>query len=494
MIILSQDDRIAISRRLIKIPIENAAYLTAKANSDAAQAIYQKVDDANSDFSDFYIGIADNYDGEYQAVSGNIPATFDDSDIEDSAYQIDPNIFFPVSTPFNFFLIPKITDEVNGTATGVDNLSDAQAINCPPSVSSPSGNGLIQLIDILVNGFDYGASSETLDVLYASGGTSITTVGPLSTSAGEILLVGSTCLLVVNSVAGNTINVYPLTTFSGSVSAGASVNKVFPGFSASNRRSLVASVGAYQSILDCLTTTGSNSIIQRVLDWESSVVDQLAFLSANEEDRAAQIAQIATAVTTNNTAQTAINTWQTLSNTGTGGKFDDTPINILLSAANTKDTFNTTRATQIQTALGSVIDNADGTYDYGITEEDIYYRRYQWVDVRINRALGSLIRAINSMRGSTNLQSLIDNGEFLYAEYSTVMTASALVEEPDGTNQIVVEDGSIFSRGDSCYVICEVTDELAVTVQDIAGNTLTLDIDIPIEYTTDELARIYKVL
>ena len=496
-IILSQADRIAVSRRLVKIPVENAAYTTAKNNSDAAQLIYQQVDDANSDFSDFYLAIADNYDGEYTAITGDVKATFSDADIIDSAYQEDPNIFFPVSAPFNYFLIPMIGDEVNGVTTGLDQDSEGLSLDNPPSALSPSGNGILQIIDILTNGFNDAAGSETLDAGYTSGGTSIQTVGTLSTAAGEMLLVtggGTACILVVNSVAGTTINVYPLTTFSGTIGAGGTVGKVFPAFSGADRRSLTASVGAYQDILDCLTTTGSNSLITKVTNWENSVVNQLTYLGDNEDDRATQISQIATATTNCNTAQTAINTWQALSNTGVGGKFDDTPLANLLSAANTKIAANTTRAAQITTAVGSVIDNGDGTYTFGTSEEDIYYRRYQWVDVRINRALGSLIRAINSGRGSTNLQALIDNGEFLYSEYSVIMTAAAFVNDADGTNKVELEDASIFARGDSAYVVCEVEDELPVTIQDVAGNILTLDIDIPIEYTSEELVRIYKIL
>lgn len=495
-ITLTSDERIALSRRLVKIPIEDIAFSTAKDNADSSQIIYQNVDDGNKEFFDFYSGIANQYDSEAAAIDGGTRATFDETDVQDSAVQADPNLFFPVSAPFNLFLNPYIVDEVNGVTTSTSTTGERTTITLAASAASPSGNGILQIEDILVNGFNYGTGTDTLAVAYSSGGTAIETTAPLGASVGQYLYLrdaSKSCILVVTAVAGVDITVYPLTTFAGTIAIGSTISQAFAGFSAATRRSL-SSGAPIQSILDALTTTGSNSLITKVLTWETDLNTELTALTANEDTRTTQTAQIAAAIASVNTALTAINTWQALSNTGAGGKFDDAPLAALISAANTRYTYTTTRLSQISTAVGSVVDNLDGTYTYGTIATDIYYQRYRWLDIRINRALGSLTRSVNSARGANSIQALIDNNDFLYTAYQTVIVATRFADDSTGTNQAEVDNATIFSTGDSCYVVSETVGELAVVIQDIASSILTFNIDIPVGYLKTDLSRIYKIV
>lgn len=493
-ITLTQDERIAASRRIVKIPTENASFTSAQTNATASSTIYGQVDNVNKEFFDFYAGIVANYEGEYLEVTSIAKKTFDESDIVASANREDPNLFYPRSDPFNYFLIPMITDEVNGVSDGSTNTKENNLINSDPI--DGTGIGINQIIDILVNGFNYGAGTETLGATYSSGATLVVTAAPTVVSVGDYILISDAshaALAQATAIDGVNITVIPITTFTGTISLLGTVARAFTGFSQAVRQSL-STTAANQFILDSLTTSGTNALINKILAWETSISNQLTYLGNNDDDRSTQVTQIGSATTVANTAATAINTWQALSNTGVGGKFDNSPINTINTAANTKATAGLTRKTQIETALGSVVDNSDGTYTYGTASDAIYYQRYQWLDTRIDRAFGSLIRKLKAEKGASTLQSYIDNNNFLLNNYETVVVATLFSDDSSGVDSITVDDPSIFSTGDNVYVTSETKDEFVVVIQDIAGDVLKLNIDIPIGYNRSDLARIYKVL
>lgn len=116
------DDRKAISRRVVKIPIENTAFTTAKDGIDEASTAFQKVDDVNKlYFTKYNDNIVGKYFNEKTAIDGIILGSVIEQNLIDSASQTDYNIFFEKGLNFNPFMIPLINYQVDSVNTTMAN-------------------------------------------------------------------------------------------------------------------------------------------------------------------------------------------------------------------------------------------------------------------------------------------------------------------------------------------------------------------------------------
>jgi hypothetical protein len=213
----------------------------------------------------------------------------------------------------------------------------------------------------------------------------------------------------------------------------------------------------------------------------------------NDEERTAQIAQLASATSANNATLVVINAWQALTNTGASGKFVDSSLSTLDTHVTSRITTVSTRITQIATALGSVTDNGDGTVSFSDATA-IYPNRWNAINFRLNRAVGSLKKKIGLEKNSTFLDGMIDVLESSKTEYESRMTASKLHSNANGTAEIEVEDSSDFAVNDAVYLVSETQAELTGTIRYITDNNIVLSFTVSSNYTISDLARLYKIL
>lgn len=520
---LTSADRKAMSRRLVKIDNEILAFTTSQTNSGIDSAVYAETDDMNKTLMSFYNAIAASYETEKRALNGQVATSFIEQDVIDSANEIYGNLFFPRvdgGTPNNPHLIPGVADStvppdgvtegfvnaVNGGASSVDAAYEQNTVNNPPVGGANSGDGIIQLINVLKNGNTPGAvASTTLSSTYTAGSGTMGVTSGSNIANGDYIIAqgnasGVSGLFLVKSGGGTgSLVVYEIAPPSGDIVVPVGPNTTavtnsFVGFTNVERQNLVATVDAdLQNVLDGLTTTGPNNLISKVLVWEGKINSENTALSGNQEERTAQIAQNVTAVTNNNATKVIIDAWQALANTGAGGKFTDAGIAGISSEATARASVISTRIAQILDALGSVTDNGDGTFTFS-ADDDIYPQRYTMLNVRINRGLGTLKKVLSLNKANTLLQQILDILNDSKNEYDNRLLVTRLASNGDDTQRITVEDSSGFSLADTVFVISENLSELTGTIKFINGNVIDLSFKVSSGYLKSDLARFYKEL
>lgn len=511
-VIFDSADRKAISRRVVKIPAEQAAFLQAQNNATAAAIEYGAVDHGNAQYYNFYQGIVSSYETEKQNINGFRSSSFDETDINNSASKASGNLFFPTVPPattaeVNKFLNPKIIPQVNGnasTATATDYSSEVYLLNNVASTTTPSGNGINQIANIIRTGFSDAGGSTTLSAGYTIGDTTINLTASIGVVPGNRIIVqngSNSFIAVVTAVLslGLNLNIYPITLPSANIVTG-SVSCVFAGFTQPQRQTLIATTTAHQDILDELSTSGLNSLSTLVNNWITALNNEATAITNNGEPRTTEASNNTAAGAAVATTLSNIATWVGLPDTGVGGKFDNGSITSLLGHVTSRTAQFASRISQIDAALGSVVDNGNGTFTFGITEEDIYYQRYRLLNARINRAYGSLTRSVRLSSSNSILGELIANDTFMAETYhvapdvtSNRMIATKFTKDSDGTNLIEVESISDFATGDVVYIISESQSEITASISFVAQNIITLNINVPLGYNKSELARIYKV-
>lgn len=520
---LTSEDRIAMSRRLVKVSNEVEFFNGAKTNTTGDVATLTQTDNMNKVFMDFFNGVAASYEAEKRAMNGTVALTFDESDIIDSAKDLHTSLFFPLDpsgTPNNPNLIPGtldtdsppdgvsnvIIDEINGGTASTDSYYEQNLINFPPVGAVNSGDGIAQIIDILTTGFTPSSvASTTLSSSYIAGSGAMVVSSGANIANGDYVIAkgtgtGVAGLFLVKAGGGTTnLTVYEIVTPNVNIVVpvfptpnNTIVTNSFSGFSNSDRNT--GTTGSdLQNVLTGLTTTGASCMITKVLAWEAKVDDENSAIAGNEEDRSAQTTQLTSATTNNTVTKNVIDVWQALSNTGASGKFVDASLNTVDTHLTSRISTVATRLSQITTALGTVTDNTDGTVAYSDATA-IYPKRYNSVNYRINRSIGSLKKKLSLGKNSNLLDSMVDVLSTSQADYSGRMLATKLSSNADGTAQIKVEDATGFALDDTIYIASETAPEITGTIRFINGKDIVLSFKVGVEYLLADLARMYKVL
>ena len=114
-IVWTPDIRKAISRRIVKIPIENEAFDTSKSGLDDTVVAFQNVDDGNKEWFDLYNDdICLRYENEKRLIDGLLLGQVIEQNLDDSASQTDYNIFFKKGLDYNPYMYPLINYMVHG--------------------------------------------------------------------------------------------------------------------------------------------------------------------------------------------------------------------------------------------------------------------------------------------------------------------------------------------------------------------------------------------
>lgn len=482
---LTQPDRIQISGEILDLPLKIAA-----ANATTAQLADVKTDLTNQDnslkiFFDKYNDIANAYQTERRWVDGTTYSTVTNTDVDNGAKKAPGNKFFPTDGSWIKFQ-PQKHASTEGMPTS--NSADDELEIFTRSFET---NGLVALLDYLLNGQTSGVANDTLGMAYTPGsGTMTVTTG--GQTVGKLILVeggGFSGLFRVTAAVGPLLTVTEVIAPDGILPTTTStVKENITAFTNTERNTLVSTL--YQHVLTELT----NKIIASVLLWETAINNQLTQLNANGDSRSPQAAEITAAKADITNAKSIIDTWQALPNTGTmlnDSKFVNVNITPLQAEVTARQSFSTTRNTQITTALGSITQNpGDGTF----TGSGIYFLRFQQIDARINLAGGPLTEFYEKDISTAALAQIVTNANTRSSTFTSELRAEALSANAAGTNVVQVASVTGFAVSDTVYVMADDLTELTGTISAIAAPNITLSFTVPATYTKAARARIYKQL
>lgn len=138
--------------------------------------------------------------------------------------------------------------------------------------------------------------------------------------------------------------------------------------------------------------------------------------------------------------------------------------------------------------------NVAQDYESGeiISTEGLFGSRFRIIDMRLNIIIGTLASLIGIQNGqAAQDEAKASNGNAGIALLS-VMSATGFRAPASNTKTIHVLDASSFSAGDVVYVVANTQEEIAANVISIQNNTIFLDAKIPKKYRQDDMARLYK--
>jgi hypothetical protein len=442
----------------------------------------EQVDRTYIPYNNAHIERITPYEQEHRWLNGTTYTTITQSQIETVNQSTGKaTYFFPDSwTKSNAQLQPNGNGNPKSTSTN----SEDYVIN-----STIQLRGIKAMVNTIRNGISgAGGNATTQQPLHDIPAGTVSNLqidvdSVLNFNANDLIYINkgsSSGIYIINSVGASHLFISSVIPSQiGFTGQGSTVKNNVAGFTLSERQNLTSST--YQELL----TNLSNEIISSVLLWEAALNNQLAQLNMNID--AAN--QISTAKSNVNTAKTAIDTWQALSNTGASGKFVDTSLNNLATAYNTRSSFIATRASQITSALGSVSQDAQGNY----SGAGLYLQRYKCLNFLINTSNGPLYQIFGLNMAKGTFQSKVANAADKLATYSDLVRYGAFTADPV-LNTVKIDSVSQFSNGDSILLTGNNLPAIECTISSISGSTITLNINIPKEYTKSAKSGIIKAI
>jgi len=563
-IVFNATTRKSISRRIVKIPIENTAFDTSIASVNAAQVAYGNVDSGNKLWFDWYgDDLGGNYEQERTLMNGYIFSSIIEQNLTDSANKTAYNFFFPLGENYNPYVYPIVnymangqngtlfktdgdaagnftTWEVNNLVVGQDivvtdddtgdtadtyiqNIVGASApftitvYNRTTGVAENLSNYTVEENAIIKSVREVSYEDTTMDLILeiynvllsgvaggaasAGGGynqgTQIVTASVNSWGIGQLVIgddgaADGAVLEVISTSSGGGPYTYSVREVAATGTFAASFTGTFGGFTNLQRENLAGS--AYDNALNALADKMKDWVyLDGTDDWQTFLTTINATLTANEEDRAAQQAQIAIAQADATAALLVNSNWQAFPDTGVTGKFSDGEIGTINTEITARKAFAAVRVPQIVTALGGVTD-AGGSFTFLNAVGDIYYRRFQFADFRINITSGSLSKSLQQSGTVGIITGMKTTNTELESQYTDKMAATLFVINGQGSTLIEVTDSSSFVAGDVVYVISETQAEILTSIVSIKDNIVNLKDTVSVDYKVLDLARLYKEL
>lgn len=454
---LSQDERIAISKKLVNIPKENATAESLKGQLDEQIVEGTKADNGNKALQDDQTTLINAYQSELQRYDGDGKTQVSEQDMLDSADRVLQNPFFPndLETP-----LPNVPDGV-------------WKLFVPFSGNKAIGKNYDET---------YTPVQKEQDLIDAVN----TAIADVESYNDATRSTGDECTSGSCSLPEYTTE--PTCTGNGGVWD----NTEFLGSSAGMQQAATDLKNAIQAWEDFLNGT----------DAAVPTIDTDPTRSAQNTASKADITN----------AISVIDTWQALQDFDTTtsvssacatfnayppshfdpSKFRSTELQAIKDEITARQSFITSRTSEINTNLGSV------TQDFSTGEitaaTGFYGTRFRIIDMRLNAMAGTLSKLRGIERGKNAQQELQNSNDNAELALSTVMSASAFRAPATNTSTIHVLDGSLFSALDTAYVVSENQQEISVVIQSVSNNTIVLDKKIPEKYRHTEGARLYKVL
>lgn len=458
---LSQDDRIAFSLKMVSIDQEIAGITQAQTLIQGQSDKIQKLDTANKHLFDPVNAQVDSYHPELNQLTGQQHTSIVEQDIVDAANKILQNHFFPND----------------------------------PTVSVPSlnpYNNVWTKFQPFALTFALGKNYQETYSVIPKEGDLITTILGYITAAGSYTDIQNT-------------------TGQECVATGMCSNILY-----TDQATCVLNGGIWTPGPDSIISfpavqTLKTNIVAAVNSLVTFLTAEVALIVTNDVDSGRQTLNNAAINNINNVIIPALNTWlgyadfNTAHGQSTCAGFNGYNANLLaptklhsaqlaalLSALNSRTSFITTRISQLQTYLGTIVQ--DLTTGETTSSSGFYGKRFSYLSLRLNTVGGSLTQ-LAGLQSASSAQSQIKTDLVNTKNiYDTVLSVSRFGAAGTGTSTVNLVDASFLSPGDTVYIVSETQDELLRAVKSVNGKAVTLNDQIPSKYRPNEKARLYKVL
>ncbi len=455
---LTQDERIAISKKIVQIPQQNASADVTSAQIGVEKTKAEKEDNGNKKLMDDVTVLINGYQLEISRLDGNGRNELLEQDLIDSADRKLLNPFFPndPQTP-----TPSIADGVwkNFVPFSGNKALGKTYLEVYPTVQKEQDliddvNAKIAVVEAFSN-----ITRSTGQSCGATGSCSI----PMHTTQSACTLGGGTWTPGPDSISS-----------------------------------------------DAAMQTAGSDLIAAIQAWETFMNGTFAIVVTTDVDPTRSAQNIASKADITN-AVAVIDVWQALPSYDTTHgqstcagfnsydvalldptKFRAAELLPVKNEITARQTFLGTRTTQLSTNLGTVAQNmSTGELT---TATGFYGQRMRIINTRLNAMGGSLSKLKGLERGQGAQQQMKDSNDNTAVVYTSVMTCSGFRAPATGTATIHVLNGAGFAPGNTVYISAEKQEEIQAIILAVSGNTITLDTKIPQKYRQNEYARIYKIL
>lgn len=455
---LSKTDRLAFSLAIVTADQQIAGLAAASAQLQKISDKDQALDTANSDLFNPKNTLINSYQSEFNLIDGNVRTVIIEQNIQDAAAKKLSNLFFPNNV---LLTVPSLSAQ-NNVWTQIKPFALGFGIGQNYNqtyTSGPAEQGFI-------------SSAQTL---IAS--TGIYT--DIQLTSGQHCVNGGTCNNVLYTDQTS------CESHGGTWTPSEQIVD-FPEIHTLNT-SLVAAINGIKT---------------------QALAEVVAILAITDSDPTRQSQNTAAVNYINSTLLPALNAWLAYSdfNTSHGQttcagfngynanllaptKLHSAQLSVLTSVLAARNTFLTTRVSQLNTNLGSISQNIT-TGDY--TGSGFYKQRFDYLNLRLNIMTGSLTALVSdqqSITAQTQIQSnLVDQKNI----YMTIVPTTKLAASGNGTAIISLVDASFYSPGDSVFIVSDTQDELVRAIKSINGKSVQLNDVVPTKYTTLDNVRFYK--
>jgi hypothetical protein len=426
---LSKNDRIAFSLKIVSADNEIKGINSAKILLQKQLVDIQNLDTANKNLLDPINSLVNGYQLEFTNLNGNIYTTFIESNILDSVNKKIGNYFYPNDET----LSPPIPGVLNSIWTKIQPFALGYAIGANASGLYPSTTKESDLINIILA--DIAATGAYTDYQNTTG-------------------TGGTC-------SNPSYTDQPTCESNGGTWTGPQTLII----------TMIAHVNTLKSFLQT----------------------EVSLIVTDDVDPTRQAQNNAAINNINNVILPALTTWLAYPNFNGSNipptKLHSTQLIALQTALNNRLSFISTRNSQVSTVIGTISQDLN-TGD--VTGSGLYFKRYNFLSLRLNAFGGSLVKLISMQNAITAQTSIVANLNSTKSTYMSIVPTSLFKAPGNDTNKVNLADSSLFSVGDTIYVMAEGQEELQRAIKSISGTLVTLNDTVPAKYRPSEYARLYK--
>lgn len=438
---LSSNDRIAFSLQIVSADDQVNGLDNAKAQIQIQIDKMQNLDNANANLFTPVNSLVNSYQGEYSAIDANLRTSITEQDIQDSGNRKLQNFFFP--------------NDINTSVPSLAPFHNIWTKVKPFAITYAIGKNYVET---------YGSTTGEINTINSILGyiTASTAFQDIENTSGQQAIDGSPGPDIIQS--------YPAVV--------------------TLKTNIVAAINTLVSVLNV----------------------ELSYILTNDSDPTRQAQNDAAIAYINTTFLPAINLWLSYVdfNPVPGSvttfaqfyaynpallaptKLHSTQLAALQTALNNRLTFLTTRVSQLQANLGTIVqDLATGDLT---TSTGFYGRRYGFLSLRLNALDGSLTKLLSLTTASSAQSSIKQNILDTKAIYQSVVPTSLFQAAGNETSTVHLVDVSFLSPGDNVFVCSETQPEIQRSIKSISGNAVVLNDSVSSKYRPIEKARLYKDL
>ena len=471
----------SITTEMLNIP-----QALASLNSDLAKVAIQRdktleKDAENTVFFGNYKGNIDAYHTELSNLDGTQKTEYPIAEVDLGARKDQNSRHYPITPVAWINMNPKMLDEnIGNPLSTVDIHEEIYMYKIQETKSE------------LVSGFAGSGSDTTMDS-YSVGDPTIKVESGGQFTIGQKIVVdgGSYSMLaIIDTITaeppadppaeppeptGEILGITVLAAPSGTISQNSTVVGSLSGWNETDR---ISGNGPLQDIL----TYYRSKLDSDVLTWGDVLLAESDALSNNDSSKS----DIEGAFNDITLSLGVISDWMSL----LGDRYSDSGLSDLQSEMDSRVPKIVSRIAAINTALGALTQNPDGTSTGG----GEYFEMFKWLDLRINIAGGSLSSYYGLGMAEGVFEQQISQTETKEAEYNSVFNLELFTRDGDGTATIGVVDSSGFSIGDEVKIIANGQVVLTYIIIDVVANEIELDGIVSSDYALGGQARAVKRL